>query len=84
VNRSVPKQTRVRLDLEPYEKLRQRVLQRDCWTCQVCGSKINLQVHHTRFRSRQGNDSEQNLITLCANCHDEIHRSQGMSDMWAK
>jgi 5-methylcytosine-specific restriction endonuclease McrA len=29
----------------------------------------NLEVHHREFRSQSGDDSEQNLITLCSACH---------------
>jgi 5-methylcytosine-specific restriction endonuclease McrA len=35
----------------------------------------NLEVHHKEFRSQSGDDSEQNLITLCAVCHDAVHHS---------
>jgi 5-methylcytosine-specific restriction endonuclease McrA len=34
----------------------------------------NLQVHHLKFRSQSGDDEEQNLITLCAECHEQMHR----------
>jgi 5-methylcytosine-specific restriction endonuclease McrA len=34
----------------------------------------NLQVHHLKFRSQAGGDEEQNLITLCEECHTRIHR----------
>jgi len=64
----------MRLDPKAYEQLRQRVLQRDGWKCQVCGSCRNLHVHHIRFRSKQGSDDEQNLITLCSDCHHETHQ----------
>ena len=60
---------RVRLERELYAELRQRVLQRDAWRCQRCGSLRNLEVHHVRFRSSLGDDSEENLITLCGSCH---------------
>ena len=38
------------------------------------GSLQNLQVHHLKPRSRSGDDEEQNLITLCAECHEQVHR----------
>lgn len=38
------------------------------------GSLQNLQVHHLKLRSRSGDDEEQNLITLCAECHEQVHR----------
>jgi 5-methylcytosine-specific restriction endonuclease McrA len=34
----------------------------------------NLQVHHLKFRSQSGDDEEQNLITLCAECREQMHR----------
>jgi 5-methylcytosine-specific restriction endonuclease McrA len=74
VNRITSKQARVRLDRELYDQLREKVLRRDGWRCQSCGSRSNLEVHHKEFRGQGGNDSEQNLITLCFVCHSLIHR----------
>ena len=68
-----PKDARVRLDPASYEVLRQQVLRRDGWRCQSCGSTSNLEVHHQRFRSHSGHDSEENLITLCGSCHGQMH-----------
>ena len=67
------KSPRIRLDSESYGRLQRQVLERDGWRCQVCGSMQNLQVHHLKLRSHSGSDEEQNLITLCANCHARIH-----------
>ena len=64
---------RLRFDAEAYEELRLRVLRRDSWRCQSCGSMSNLEVHHQRFRSHSGEDSEENLITLCKGCHAHVH-----------
>jgi 5-methylcytosine-specific restriction endonuclease McrA len=33
----------------------------------------NLEVHHQAFRSQSGDDSEENLISLCVRCHAAIH-----------
>ena len=63
----------LRLDPLSYESLRQQVLRRDGWRCQSCGTMSNLEVHHTQFRSQSGEDSEQNLITLCTACHATGH-----------
>jgi 5-methylcytosine-specific restriction endonuclease McrA len=68
-----PKLKRLRLDPESYEILRQKVLRRDGWRCQACGTLSNLEVHHKEFRSQSGDDSEENLITLCADCHARAH-----------
>jgi 5-methylcytosine-specific restriction endonuclease McrA len=73
MNQIHPKVLPLRLDLESYENLRQQVLRRDGWRCQSCGAMSNLEVHHKQFRSRSGNDSEQNLITLCSTCHAQTH-----------
>jgi 5-methylcytosine-specific restriction endonuclease McrA len=67
-----PKYPRVRLAPEKYRELCQKVLARDHWRCQNCGCRTNLQVHHLRFRSRSGDDSEENLITLCYRCHAQF------------
>ena len=64
----------VRLDAASYERLRQEILRRDGWRCQVCGTMENLQIHHQQFRSHAGADVEANLITLCADCHSMVHQ----------
>jgi 5-methylcytosine-specific restriction endonuclease McrA len=66
---------RLRLDPVSYERLRQLVLCRDSWRCQSCGTMLNLEVHHKKFRSQSGPDLEENLITLCVDCHRAKHFS---------
>jgi 5-methylcytosine-specific restriction endonuclease McrA len=72
-----PKPVRLRLDPVSYKSLRQEVLRRDGWRCQSCGTMSNLEVHHKRFRSHSGHDSEENLITPCVCCHEEMHIPRG-------
>ena len=67
------KQPRLRLEPDAYRQLTREVLARDGWRCQDCGTAQNLQVHHIRSRGRLGNDAEDNLITLCASCHQVKH-----------
>ena len=74
MNRRRMKHAPLRLDTGAYEQLRQGVLQRDHWTCQNCGALSNLEVHHIQYRSRSGEDTEENLITLCDSCHGQLHR----------
>jgi len=69
-----PKAAPSRLDPLLYESLRQLVLRRDGWRCQSCGTTLNLEIHHKQFRSHSGEDSDENLITLCAACHARMHR----------
>jgi 5-methylcytosine-specific restriction endonuclease McrA len=69
-----PDSLRLRLDPLSYERMRQQILRRDRWRCQSCGTMSHLEIHHQQFRSHSGYDSEENLITLCSNCHAGIHR----------
>jgi ATP-dependent DNA helicase RecQ len=74
---SVPrKRARLRLDSGQYDTLRNQVLRRDGWRCQSCGTMSNLEVHHKEFRSQAGDDSEENLITLCNACHASLHEAK--------
>ena len=74
------KEQPLRLDSQSYGALRQQVLRRDNWRCQSCGALSNLEVHHQQFRSRRGEDAEDNLITLCHRCHKGVHGSrQGLN-----
>ena len=57
-----------------YSSRRKAVLHRDNYTCQCCGKKnCQLQTHHIIFRSRGGTDDENNMITLCKECHKGVH-----------
>ena len=57
-----------------YSSRRSAILHRDNYTCQCCGKKnCRLEVHHIRFKSDGGTDDEENLITLCEDCHKGIH-----------
>lgn len=52
------------------------VLDRDLYKCQHCKGKSKdkkLEVHHIIFRSNNGSDEPDNLITLCKTCHDAVH-----------
>ncbi|MCL1793278.1 MAG: RNA-guided endonuclease IscB [Oscillospiraceae bacterium] len=61
-----------------YANTRAYVLDRDGYICRQCSGKSKdskLEVHHIQFRSEQGSDDVENLITLCKNCHDKVHGS---------
>ena len=67
-------------EVNPY--LRQMVLERDNWTCQICGKTIKeaqLHVHHMdpvtqnpMFQNDMGS-----CITLCEGCHKMVHKQHG-------
>ena len=73
MNKNISKPKRRRLDPANYRTLHRQILQRDGWRCQACGSMHRLQVHHVKFRSHHGGDTEESLITLCADCHQRVH-----------
>jgi len=76
----LPKGPRVRLDADAYRQICRQVMERDNWRCQYCGAIQQLQVHHQRFRSQSGDDLEENLITLCDDCHRTVHLNRGRSE----
>ena len=58
-----------------FSSRREAVLNRDSYRCQHCGKKnCRLEVHHVVYRSKGGSDDESNLITLCKECHDNVHK----------
>lgn len=59
-----------------YANTKAYVLTRDGYLCQHCQGKSKdkrLEVHHVIFRSQNGSDEEENLLTLCKTCHDGLH-----------
>lgn len=57
-----------------YSSRRKAILHRDNYTCQCCGKKnCRLEVHHIKFRHNGCTDDEENLITLCEDCHKGVH-----------
>ena len=48
---------------------------RDQHRCRCCRRKASHQ-HHIRFRSRGGEDSAANMVSLCTGCHSLIHARQ--------
>ena len=61
-----------------YANTKAYVLDRDNYKCQnpKCKCKTKrpkLEVHHIIFKRNGGSDEPENLITLCKDCHDEIH-----------
>jgi 5-methylcytosine-specific restriction endonuclease McrA len=62
-----------------WRKIRQRILERDQYTCQACGLEGNT-VDHIIARSLGGGDDEFNLQCLCTACNSAkggINRQNG-------
>lgn len=58
------------------EKRKERLLQ-DGYRCQLCGTGKNLEVHHVTYE-RIGNEKISDLVTLCNNCHQFVHKKDLM------
>ncbi len=58
-------------------KLRYKILDRDDHACQDCGrlpaQGVSLQIHHILPVHKGGKNDEENLITLCVQCHGGRH-----------
>lgn len=66
-------------DQKGFYNLKAYVLSRDNYTCQHCKGKSKdpkLQCHHIIFRSLNGTDTPDNLITLCSICHQKLHEGK--------
>ena len=59
------------ISLRKWKKIRDKILERDNFTCQKCDEKNpkKLNVHHIIPRRIELNNSFNNLITLCDSCH---------------
>lgn len=65
--------------LYDFENVKSYVLYRDYYTCQHCKGKSKdkrLEVHHIIYRSNNGSNTQENLITLCKTCHDKLHTNE--------
>lgn len=60
------------LKSEEWHRIRERVLERDGWSCRITGNTKQLQVHHLTYRN-VGREQESELITLCREAHEIIH-----------
>jgi hypothetical protein len=63
---------------------RSAVLKRDGWTCQTCGSKGPLVVHHADGTGRYSptrDHTVEHLVTLCRACHARLHST---ANQWAR
>ncbi len=66
------------------DSIKREVLRRDGYKCTNCNwsheewnrsDPRHLELHHTKHHAKGGKNNEENLITLCTVCHDDIHRN---------
>ncbi|MGB8957910.1 MAG: HNH endonuclease signature motif containing protein [Candidatus Aminicenantales bacterium] len=67
------------------DSTRSMVLRRDRYRCTKCGWSYPewnpsdprfLELHHKRHHAKGGDNSEDNLLTLCVKCHDDLHHKE--------
>lgn len=64
-------------DLKDFYNIKAYILHRDSYKCQKCKKKnLKLHIHHKVFRSKGGSNSPDNLITLCKQCHEDLHEGK--------
>jgi len=66
-------------------EMKKEIYERDGHCCQRCGTKehpYNLHPHHIKPEADGGGTEPENLITLCEDCHERLHRyNEFMSDI---
>jgi 5-methylcytosine-specific restriction endonuclease McrA len=73
----------------------QKYVKTDCWSlrrqqylkghtsCEACGQRIALQVHHLTYE-RLGSERDDDLLAVCENCHRMFHGMDGATPKtWA-
>lgn len=61
------------------KELKEKILKRDNYKCQLCPSEHLLSIHHIDYNKR--NCSDKNLITLCRKCNSKVNFNR---PKWAK
>ena len=56
-----------------WASIRRTILARDGRRCQECGKAGRLEVHHLLPLKHGGDDSVDNLKTMCRDCHISAH-----------
>lgn len=53
------------------QKIRQKILKKYDFKCNICGSEKNLTIDHIRAYSKGGSDNIKNLQVLCKSCNSK-------------
>ncbi|MGY5851469.1 HNH endonuclease [Salegentibacter sp. F14] len=61
------------LKSDKWQEIRKLVLERDDYKCRKCNIKPATAVHHLTYNN-VGNEKLSELISICDECHEEIHR----------
>lgn len=74
-----------------WKEKRNKILERDGYKCQWCGSEHSLQVHHKRYDKFPNGEMvepwdypDKCLITLCGDCHRKYHEKYTVHTFYRK
>jgi len=56
---------------DEWRERRSRILHLDGYRCRLCGDSAE-HVHHLQYRDDHA-ESDDQLVSLCASCHDKVH-----------
>jgi hypothetical protein len=71
------------------DPVKRNILRRDGYKCTACAwshdewnrsDPRHLELHHQKTHEKGGDNTENNLVSLCTVCHDDIHRTKKTSD----
>ena len=70
---------RTRPEILRGEKPKKDILEERGNRCEVCGSSLNLLIHHQYYAESQDSEVERELV-LCARCHRLVHKRNWIGD----
>jgi len=75
VNKPIKKVSNKRITVT--EETYNKVMKRDKYKCRLCGTTLNLHLHHIDGRGKDLTNNVDNCIMLCENCHlNIVHKNQ--------
>ena len=76
VNKPIKKVSNKRITVT--EETYNKVMQRDNYKCRLCGTSLNLHLHHIVYRSEDKSliNEPSNCIMLCIKHHKEVHSNK--------
>lgn len=61
--------------MKGYDSVEEFVYARQNGVCPICGKPID-HYHHVVPRSQRGSDGPENIIGLCKECHEKVHKGE--------
>lgn len=62
------------LESDKWRRKRNERIRKDGYRCVRCGTAKNLCVHHVTYIRLGNEDVDDDLVTLCMKCHEDVHK----------